>query len=120
MKKLLLAGLFLSTVWGGQVFAGNFSETCTLISIKGSELKAKCKRADQKINATSLNLNKKIGNLDGVLAWDSGDFSHSCEEIALEGAILTAICKRKDGSNNATSLNLDEQIDNTNGVLRFD
>ncbi len=120
MKKLLLAGLFVAVVSAGQAVAGNFSQTCERISIKGSQLKAFCKRRDQTINATALDLNKKIGNLDGVLAWNSGDFSLSCRKINVEGALLTAECKRKDGSNNLTSLDLDEAIDNTDGVLTFD
>ena len=119
MKKSVLVFTLLSMTTGVS-FAGNFSETCESMSMQGSRLMAECRKRDQSSKPTSLNLDKAIGNINGVLSWNSGDFSKSCSNIVLDGATLTATCKKMDGTANQTSLNLDERIDNTNGVLKFD
>jgi hypothetical protein len=120
MKKLALTALILFTASAGPAFAGNFSQTCENLFVKGNRLMAECKTRDQRSRPTTLDLNKKIGNLDGVLSWGDHNFSETCKNITLDGAVLNAVCKRKDGSSNPTSLNLDEGIDNTDGVLKFD
>jgi hypothetical protein len=120
MKRIALSVLVLFAASAGHAFAGNFSQTCKNLTLQGSELKAECKKRDQSPNATSLKLDEKIGNLDGVLSFGDHNFSQTCSDIKLNGATLTAVCKRKNGTPNQTSLNLDKGIDNTDGVLKFD
>ncbi len=120
MQKIILTLFVFFTAITNQAFAGNFSQSCENITLKNSRLSADCKRKNQSVKATKIDLDKNIGNLDGVLSWGDRNFSKSCSNIVLNGAALTATCKRKDGSENSTSLNLDEGIDNTNGVLKFD
>ncbi len=120
MKKMMVCVFLFMAGAAESAMAGNFSHSCEELTLQGSRLNAECRKRDQRSQPTSLNLDKKIGNLDGTLSWGDRNFSQSCSHITLDGATLTAVCKRRDGSPNQTSLNLDEGIDNTNGVLRFD
>ncbi|MDZ8227937.1 CVNH domain-containing protein [Nostoc sp. ChiVER01] len=49
---------------------GKFNASCEQIEINGNELKAKCKDATGALKDTSINLDEKISNQDGVLAAD--------------------------------------------------
>ncbi len=119
MQKIMVP-LFVFFTATSQAFAGNFSQSCENITLHNSHLSADCKKQNQSVKPAKINLDKSIGNLDGVLSWGEHNFSKSCTNIVLDGVALTATCKRKDGSENNTSLNLDEGINNTNGVLKFD
>ena len=88
--------------------------------MQGSRLMANCKRMNQSVAPTAIDLDWGIGNLDGNLAWGDKNFSRTCQDIRLRGATLRAECRRIDGSFNKTRLDLNERIDNTDGVLRFD
>lgn len=120
MKKVIIIAALLCTVMVSQATAGNFSQTCKNISMKGARLTADCKTMNQQFKPAAINLDMAIGNLDGALSWGDRNFSHTCKHIRLKRASLNAICERKDGSQNRTALNLDERIDNRDGVLKFD
>ncbi|WP_196525815.1 CVNH domain-containing protein [Nostoc commune] len=49
---------------------GKFNASCEQIEIDGNELKAKCKDVTGALKDTSINLDEKISNQDGVLAAD--------------------------------------------------
>jgi len=100
--------------------AGDFSQTCTNISMHGSKLVAHCRRIDQSYKKTAINLDRYIGNINGVLSWDDGNFSQTCRNVHARGGVLKAVCERRNGSLKKTSIDLDEGISNINGSLKFD
>lgn len=122
MKKTSLVVLAsLGLVMTGTAFAaGNFSQTCSNVSISGSVLSAVCKKADGRTNnTTKFDLGTKVGNINGALQWNSGAFQQSCTNMTVQGATLSATCKTMAGASVPTTLNLDENIANLNGVLSY-
>lgn len=97
----------------------SFSLSSSNISISNGTLHASCRRVDGSYNQSSLNLNEKIGNIDGELKYGYGDFSHSSNNISVSGNTLHASCRAINGLYKNSSLNLDHHVTNINGDLRW-
>lgn len=123
MKSVFKSGFIFAVAtyaMTSMAFAGDFSQTCTNISMHGSKLVANCRRMDQRYKKTAINLDRFIGNINGVLSWNDGNFSQTCTKIHARGGVLKAVCKRMNGSLKRTSIDLDEGISNINGNLKLD
>jgi len=126
LASMLLCGLMPPTGGGAQQTPGNFSLSCSNLTLANSSvLRANCRRADGSTNSgASINLNDYITNSNGNLAYvgAAGDFSASCSNINLDPrtAVLRANCRRANGSTNSgASINLNDDITNNNGNLRY-
>lgn len=120
MSSLKLAAVLFISVYGSASWAGNFSYTCSDSTIEGSTLSSTCAKMDGSPNATSIDLNPYIENVDGTLVWQPDNFIATCRSTSLsDGHILDAECQKMDQSWMSTSIDLDEQIDNTDGTLMY-
>ncbi|MEA5532744.1 CVNH domain-containing protein [Crocosphaera sp. XPORK-15E] len=106
---------------------GEFSQTCENIELDGSFLTADCKRIDGSLEATSINLDYFVGNLNGTLSWGDHNFSQTCKDIGLGQSlrtreyVLNAQCEKADGRTYvATEITLDEDIANIDGLLEYE
>ncbi|ACK70338.1 Cyanovirin-N domain protein [Gloeothece citriformis PCC 7424] len=125
-----LLAVFVSfnlVVDSAMAFSGPVSESCIDLELSGSILSANCETANGYYEKASINLDEVIGNLDGMLSWDSQNFSQTCEDISLEKRysitfpILMATCQEAIGGENymATEVYLDDHIFNVNGTLFY-
>ncbi|KAH8153716.1 uncharacterized protein LAJ45_02529 [Morchella importuna] len=63
---------------------GGFSESSRNIHlVDGHRLRAECRNERGDYQASELNLNTCIGNLNGYLAWDTPNFSQTSQNIRL-------------------------------------
>ena len=101
---------------------GNFSQTCSDVSISGSTLSGSCEKVDGRtMNTTSINLNPNVENIDGSLKWQPSNFIATCRNTKLvNGDKMSAECKTRDQRWVGTSVNLDDHIANINGVLTYE
>lgn len=127
MKRMIPAVFVASIVLAGQAFAGGFSSTCKDMRLDGTRLKAKCQMAvgGKWADESSINLNDRIGNSNGVLLWDSKKFDDNCKNKLLGPAnsiklLLKAQCRTKVGSYVQAEINLNERISNINGKLKYE
>jgi hypothetical protein len=91
--------------------------TCKNERLVGSTLSAKCKRMNDSMQNTSVDLNICLGNIDGTLT-KNRDFLLSCKNCRLSDETLFCDCKRRDGSWNSSSIEINSFVGNDNGILR--
>lgn len=106
------------------VMAGNFSSSCTSITLDGDyDLIALCRAVDGQQKLSSISLNNLLTNSDGQFHWArGGNFGVSARNVQLldNGKILEAeLGMGGDRGWNRTIIRLDEKITNDNGELRF-
>jgi hypothetical protein len=106
---------------------GQFGKTCQDVQLNGSILSASCKRIDGTYEATKIDLDNFIGNLNGTLSWDDHLFSLTCKDVGLSQSlstreyVLNAQCEKVDGKTYVpTEINLDEDIANIDGLLEYE
>jgi len=68
-----------------------FEDTCSNLELKGTHLHADCKKLDDSIQHSYIDLNECLGFIDGGLEWDLKGFKDHCFEYALDGCFL--VCK---------------------------
>ena len=98
----------------------SFSKSAQKTHLKGAFLHSTCRRVDGSWNDNNIDLDRYIGNDNGVLVWDGENFFSSCENVTIhDGHQLKCKARRVDGSWNQTEINLDDKIGNNNGELTF-
>lgn len=130
---LLACVISLTGIVDGAMATGQFSQTCEDIglgqslSTRAYLLNAQCEKIDGSFQATSIDLDESIGNLNGTLSWGDANFSKTCKDIGLGQDFLTreytlnAQCEKVDGiTYEQTDINLDEHIANIDGVLEYE
>ncbi|ACK70098.1 Cyanovirin-N domain protein [Gloeothece citriformis PCC 7424] len=143
---LLLALCFFLNVVPGKAWAtGEFSASCTNVTISHNDdsnpdtigtpiLSASCQNLDGSYVETTLDLNPYIGNGDGILSWagDKNNFGLSCYDLEISNTgMLTGMCfkdiKRVDGKlvipnpkEIEASINLNAHIANLDGTLKYE
>ena len=98
----------------------SFSASSKNIRFEYPYLKAECLNKNGAYVYSELDLNKGIGNHNGVLKWDhNGNFTMTCDQIFLQGTVLR--CKARTPNNQLIEsyINLDEKVENSNGQLKF-
>jgi len=123
----LLAVVMSFSMFASQAWAtGDFSKSCDYPEMKGSVLLSSCRRMNGSYNNTSIDLNKYISNVNGLLKWDcSGGFIESCEKIRLSSSLKTrhtemnADCEIL-GYLVEDGIDLDQHIANIDGVLTYE
>ncbi len=100
---------------------GNFSQSCSKITLDGSRLSANCSRSNGSVRRASIDLDQYIQNNQGQLQWlPNGNFNHSCKNIRLvNNHRLRANCSRSDGTTTDTSIDLNDRIENKQGDLQY-
>ena len=97
-----------------------FSASSTNVYLNSTVLNAQCRTIEGAVVSSSLDLNKCIANLLGILTWAAnGNFGLSSRNLAVKGSILTAECRKPDGTYLPSSIDLDEKITNDDGVLKY-
>lgn len=106
------------------VLAGNFSSSCTSITVdRDYDLIASCSAVDGQQKLSSISLNSVLTNTEGQFRWaKGGNFGGSARNVRLldNGKVLEAeLGMGGDRGWNRTTIRLDERITNDNGELRF-
>ncbi len=121
-----------------QLPKGSYQDSCVAAQVIGSNLVAKCTRADGTRNTTKINYTKcegDIRNNNGELncvqkrsshpkpknVIPAGTYKNSCKNIKLDGNKLKAKCRKENGVWNNTKINYKQcasDIYNENGELR--
>lgn len=112
------------------IATGQFTLSCDKnnIEINGSTLSTKCKKINGDFQETSIDLNRYIGNLDGILSWGDKDFSKTCKNIGVaqllstRQLILVAECQPAVGGDvySPSEIELDAHITNADGTLKYE
>ncbi|KAL4913615.1 Cyanovirin-N [Aspergillus aurantiobrunneus] len=100
--------------------AQGYSSECTNVSLNNAWLIATCPTGKGDDITSSVFLNYKIGNNDGVLEWsENGQYRQSCSNCILsDSATLQCECRTAAiPRNRNTTLNLEEHIANYEGHL---
>lgn len=98
----------------------SFSKSAQNTHLKGSHLHATCRRVDGSWNETKIDLDRHIGNDNGVLVWGGENFLSSCQNVTIQnGHKLKCEARRINGTWNHTEINLDDKLGNNNGDLTF-
>ncbi|KAL7276436.1 hypothetical protein RUND412_000575 [Rhizina undulata] len=99
----------------------SYSRSSREISLQNDHiLVAQCRNVNGEFVESRLDLNRYLGNINGVFYWNEKVFSNSAREVRLEyGSELFAELRREDGSWRATSVDLNDHIGNHNGKLVF-
>jgi hypothetical protein len=105
--------------------AGDFTRTCSNITLVGTALEAMCRTINQGQARSGISLNRYIANIDGRLTWRrNGNYSASSQNFELDQesgvTFLHCDCQRRDGTWTSSALNLDERISNINGQLTYE
>ncbi|KAH7286015.1 hypothetical protein KP509_33G055400 [Ceratopteris richardii] len=98
----------------------NFAATCIYQNLSFTLFSASCADVSGHDRFSALQLNFKIGNVNGNLVCPGANFAASCSNIFLSGGhTLLANCKNSNGALIQTSLDLNNCIQNINGELYF-
>jgi len=108
----------------GQILAGNFSASCTNITLDGDyDLIALCRASSGQQKLSSISLNNCLTNIDGEFRWArGGNFGGSARNARLVdgGRVLEAeLCRSENRGWRTASVRLDERITNEDGELKF-
>ncbi|KAL5042158.1 hypothetical protein BDW71DRAFT_190609 [Aspergillus fruticulosus] len=113
------SSIFLALSGAALAAAQGFSTECSDISLTDDWLVATCPTGSGDSITSSVFLNAKIANTNGILEWaEDGHYSQSCEDCTLDGATLLCECKTASLPSYLNStLDLEEHIANYEGHL---
>ncbi|KAM3068925.1 hypothetical protein ACMFMG_004099 [Clarireedia jacksonii] len=88
-------------------------------------LRARLRKEDGGWNDAQFDLDRVLGNENGMIHWDGNNFSHSSEDVTfhIEGGaqvpVLRAHLRSRDGEEFSRDVNLAERIQNRNGEFYY-
>ena len=89
------------------------------VQLRGPILHADCEASDGSYQEQTLDLNKHVGNDNGVLIWQpGGKFYPKSQKVKLDGSIMKCHCEDSEGEWQETELDLNEQIEVIDGKLQ--
>eukprot|EP00729_Bicosta_minor_P007175 gene7175-17692_t len=98
----------------------NFSASSSSIELtEDGILTASCKDSHGKDTASTLDLNKHVGNKNGKIDFNGADFGKSARALTLASSTLTCELRTISGQWVPATLNLDTAVENQNGTLVF-
>ena len=103
-------------------FGGNFSQTCSNLTLNGSTLYANCKDGYGNSTTSSLDLNRSITNQFGNFQWQqNGGFAQTARDCSMNSVgILRCAIADAQGGWPTRSIDLNAHIDNNHGTLVSD
>ncbi|KAH7442066.1 hypothetical protein KP509_03G068900 [Ceratopteris richardii] len=117
---LLMAFLFLVLASSPTIATCDYALNCVNEKLSGTKLSASCESTTGALVASSIDLNVKVGNLNGQLICAGQNYAQTCYNVALSGTHnLVADCRAGNGELVHTSLELNVCISNVDGYLKF-
>ncbi|CAF1452604.1 unnamed protein product [Adineta ricciae] len=117
----------------------NFGETCTRVSVCDNYLVGTCRKRDQSLLVSALDLTRVMANIDGELKLRrrtlsddeaqevrsemrrrGSDYQLTCKDYSFKGTVLSATCQQRNGQWKPTSIDLNSKISNIDGQLTYD
>ncbi|CAF1024131.1 unnamed protein product [Adineta ricciae] len=117
----------------------NFGETCTRVAVCDNYLVGTCRKRDQSLKVSALDLTRVMANIDGQLKLRrrtlsdneaeevrsemqrrGSDYQLTCKSYSFSGTVLRASCQKRNGQWATTSVDLNSKISNIDGQLTYD
>jgi len=121
--QLTALSLHSTSTSGSRGLAGNFSASCTSITLdRDYDLIASCANVQGHTKLSSLSLNNCLSNQHGAFVWArGGNFGASARNVRLVdgGKVLEAELGTGGGGWEWASIRLDEKVSNEDGELVF-
>ena len=98
-----------------------FHHTSRAIALRdGSLLAAECRDREGGFHASTLDLDRCLGNDDGAFAWGGVSFSRSARRVELHFPLLCAELRDRRGRWRDAEVDLSQRLENVNGALRYE